>query len=478
MWASTIRRSDTARRGPSRAAPSGLERAGTIVRALVVWLCLALPVAAQQESPPQQPSGAIATGNGAGGDTAIARRITGILAALDGYEGVSVGVQEGIVTFEGEVLSPEDIPRLGEIAARVEGVVAVENGVVENTDVGRRLDPVLARFASRLWQFVNYLPLLMVALLAGAVVVGAGFLLARWDALWSRLAPNAFIGEIYGVVLRLASLLAGVVVALDILNATAVLTGLLGAAGIVGLAVGFAVRESVENFIASVMLSLRQPFRPNDMVDIEGSLGSVIRLTSRATILLDPDGNHVRLPNAFVFKAKIVNYTRNATRRFGFTLGIDPADDLAEAKRIGLETLASLDFVLDAPAPQVWVADSGDSTVSMAFHGWIDQREADFNVARGEALRVVMAALTRADIGLPEPTYRLNLTGGALPVVDLPDGADRADGIVLSEADPEGTNPAPPAPSAVAPDETIARMVHEERRGDRRDLLGGAGREE
>ena len=452
-----------------------------ILRAVVIWLCLCLclPVLAQEEAPPQQPSGTIATGDGTGTDAAIARRIDGILSALDGYEGVQVSVDEGIVTFEGEVLSPEDIPRLGEIASRVEGVVAVQNDVVQNTEVGRRLDPVLERFGTRLWQFVNYLPLLLVALLAGAVVVAAGFALARWDALWSRLAPNAFIGEIYRVVVRLAALLAGVVVALDILNATAVLTGLLGAAGIVGLAVGFAVRDSVENFIASVMLSLRQPFRPNDVVDIEGSLGSVIRLTSRATILLDPDGNHVRLPNSFVFKAKIVNYTRNATRRFGFTLGIDPADDLAEAKRIGLATLSGLDFVLDAPAPQVWVAEAGDSTISMAFHGWIDQREADFNVARGEALRVVMAALTRADIGLPEPTYRLNLTGGALPVVDLPDSSDRADGIVLSEGDgEEAPSGVPPAPDEVRPDATIARMVHEERQGDSRDLLGGAGKQE
>ena len=444
----------------------GLERGRAGARAifgalLVVLATLAGPLTAQED--PAQPSGTISTEEGGGSDAAIDRRIEAIVGELQGYEGVSVDVREGIVTFAGEVLDAEAIPRLDELAARVDGVVAVQNDVTENTDVSRRLDPVVERFADRTRQFVGYLPLLAIAVAAGAVVIAAGFALARWQAPWRKLAPNAFIAEIYRIVLRLAALLAGVVVALDILNATAILTGLLGAAGIVGLAVGFAVRDTVENFIASVMMSLRQPFRPHDFVDIEGNVGTVIRLTSRATILLDQDGNHLRLPNAVVFKAKIVNYTRNATRRFGFGLGIDPNDDLAEAKRIGLDTLGRLDFVLDDPPPQVWIAEAGDSTVTMEFYGWLDQRESDFLVARGEALRIVMGALTRAEIGLPEPTYRLNLVGGGLPVIDMPDREGPASQIVVSEGGPEPGAP-PPPPEEVAPVRVIERLVDRERR--------------
>ncbi|TFL19650.1 mechanosensitive ion channel domain-containing protein [Jannaschia formosa] len=447
-------------------------------RLLLLLCALALPAQAQEQG---QPSGTIETEQEVGGDAAIERRIERILAELNGYEGVAVDVREGIVTFSGAVLEPEAIARLDELASRVNGVVAIENEVVEDTDVARRLNPVLDRFRARLVQAVAYLPLLAVAIVAGLAVVALGILLARWEAPWRRLAPNAFIGEIYRVVLRLAFVLAGVVVALDILNATAVLTGLLGAAGIVGLAVGFAVRDTVENFIASVMLSLRQPFRPHDFVDIDGTLGTVIRLTSRATILLDPDGNHVRLSNAFVFKAKIINYTRNDTRRFGFALGIDPADDLAEARRIGLETLRALDFVLADPAPAVWVKEAGDSTVTMEFFAWINQRETDFMVSKGEALRLVMAALTRAGIGLPEPSYRLNLGGGGLPVIGLPDSAKPAESMVISEDEPPPEQKPLPLPGAqdVAADPTIGRMVEEERKTTaQRDLLSPAAPEE
>jgi small-conductance mechanosensitive channel len=444
-----------------------------LVFVLAAWV---LPAPAQEQD--GQPSGVIATEQAAGSDGAIERRIRGILDELDGFEGVAVEVSEGIVTFSGTVLSTEAIARLDALAARVDGVVAVENAVVEDTDVGRRLDPVLDRFRGRISQVVAYLPLLAIAAAAGLLVAALGFAVARWEAPWRRVAPNAFIADIYRAILRIAATLAGVIVALDILNATAVLTGLLGAAGIVGLAVGFAVRDTVENFIASVMLSLRQPFRPNDFVDIEGSLGSVIALTSRATILLDPDGNHVRLPNAFVFKAKILNYTRNDTRRFGFALGIDPADDLAEARRIGLETLRGLDFTLDDPAPSVWVKEAGDSTVTMEFFAWINQRKTDFMVGRGEALRVVMGALTRAGIGLPEPSYRLNLVGGGLPVIDLPDQGRRAEAMVLSEEEAPPPAP-PPSPEDVRADPTIGRMVQEERIASRKnDLLSHAAPEE
>ena len=83
---------------------------------------------------------------------------------------------------------------------------------------------------------------------------------------WNRIAPNAFIAELYRQLVRLMFIVGALVIALDVMNATALLSTIPGAAGIIGLALGFAVRDTVENFIASIMLSIRQPFRPNDTV--------------------------------------------------------------------------------------------------------------------------------------------------------------------------------------------------------------------
>ena len=160
------------------------------------------------------------------------------------------------------------------------------------------------------------------------------------------------------------------------------------------------MRDTVENFIASIMLSMRQPFRPKDLVEIEGDTGHVIRLTSRATILLSLDGNHIRIPNSTVFKSRIVNFTRNDERRFTFVLGVAGDADIAEAQRIILDALHELPFVLQTPGPGVWVNELGDSTISITGAGWIKQHETSISMAKGEAIRIAKARLETAGIAL------------------------------------------------------------------------------
>lgn len=367
----------------------------------------AAPAAAQSSD---QPSGTITVEDSATKDAAIAVRIRDILAELGGYQDVTVTVTSGIVTLRGTTLDNAAAARLSEIAGRVEGVVAIENRVAETTDVVKRLNPALERFRGRLQQLLAYLPLLAVALFGFAVVVAFGFFIARRRRLWDRLAPNAFIADIYRQLIRLGALVAGLVVALDILGATALLSTILGAAGIIGLAIGFAVRDTVENFIASIMLSIRQPFRPNDSIEINGDEGKVIRLTSRATILLNWDGNHVRIPNATVFKSRILNYSRNDERRFKFDISVAYGTDLAQALQLAHETVSALPFVVESPAVNVWIVELGGSDITLRTIGWINQRDTSILAARSEAIRETLLAFEAAKIEMPEPTYRI-LTG-------------------------------------------------------------------
>ena len=341
---------------------------------LLAVLLTAAPALAQTEpaaEPPPQPQ--IAVGAGAVPDAEIAARIDGILAAVPGLAGVSVAVSGGVVTLSGSVPESAAAERIAGIAQRVEGVVTVENGIEASTDVAERLTPGLGRIEERLRQTLAVLPLLAIGLAAFAAIAALGWLLTRSRGLFDRIAPNAFIADIFRQIVRIVFFFAGIVVALDLLGATALLGTLLGAAGIIGLAVGFGVRDTIENFVASVMMSVRQPFAPNDLVEIEGELGHVIRLTSRATVLLSPDGNHIRIPNAIVFKSKIVNFTREPQRRFEFDLGVAPDCDLAIARDTGLAAMARLDFVLDDPEAAAWIEDVGDSSVLLRFTGWIDQ---------------------------------------------------------------------------------------------------------
>ncbi|KIN63612.1 MscS Mechanosensitive ion channel [Sulfitobacter noctilucicola] len=378
--------------------------------ALTLCLLLAAPLAAQTSD---QPTGTISVADDAQSDARIGNRIRDILAELDGYGDITVSVSSGIVTLRGTTPDAESVLRLNEITGRVEGVVAIENEVAETTDISERLNPAVERFKARVTQMIAFFPLALIAISVFVLIVIFGFWLAKREQPWDRLSPNAFIADIYRQITRLLFVVGGLVVALDIVNATALLSGILGAAGIVGLAIGFAVRDTVENFIASIMLSIRQPFRPNDTIEIEGDTGKVIRLTSRATILLSFDGNHIRIPNATVFKSRIVNFSRNAERRFTFALGVAADADLDRARTMLQDTLTGLPFVLTTPEASVWIEEVGDFWVNINLAAWINQNDTDIVRARSEAIRLCQAALDHAGIAAPLPGYRIE-TGAAL----------------------------------------------------------------
>lgn len=440
-----------------------MNRAAACLRAAFLAAALAtLPSALLAQEAAGQPEGTIAVTPDARTDSAIRDRIEDILSGLDGYSDVTVQVDAGIVTLGGTVLDGAAQERLDRLVSRIDGVVEIENQVQETTDLGARLAPVAQRFGDRMLQLVAFLPLLGVAIVVALLIGWIGNRIARLRRPWDRIAANPFIAEILRTAIRLVFWIAAVVVSLDILGATALLGTFLGAAGIIGIALGFAVRDTVENFIASVMLSLRQPFRPNDLVEIEGSTGRVISLTSRATTLLSLDGNHIRIPNATVFKAVITNFTRHPERRFVFDLGVDAGSDLSAVRELGLKTLQSLDFVLAAPAPAVWVDNVGDSNVVMRFSGWVTQAGAEFNKARGEAIRIVKEMLEAEGYGLPEPIYRVRLE-------QMDDSAPPA---VPAPVETPAPRPAPELPpSEIEPDATIDHMVEVGKHEGERNLL-------
>jgi len=387
----------------------------TIMRFLYVLglLCLLLPAVPLQAQ--QAPTGTITTQQTADQDAGIAVRIREILGQLGNYSDVTVRVSDGVVTLRGTTTSIAEAQALDALVTRVEGVVAIRNSVTETADIRRRLDPAIERFTNRIEQLAVQLPLALISLAVFLLIMWTGLRVARWNKPWSRMAPNAFIADLFRTIVRIVFVIAGIVVALDIMNATALLSTILGAAGLIGLAIGFAVRDTVENFIASVMLSIRQPFRPNDVVEINGDQGKVIRLTSRATILLSFDGNHIRIPNATVFKSRIINFSQNRERRFMFTIGIDSTADLGAARELAVHTVQALPFILHEPAANAWIGDITNAGIEVVVVGWIDQTETSITLARGEALRLTKRALEASGVTLPNTTYTLQMQGDTAP---------------------------------------------------------------
>ncbi|GAA0270213.1 hypothetical protein GCM10009127_07840 [Alteraurantiacibacter aestuarii] len=428
----------------------------------------------QDQAPPPAPSPAytapplIEAGSSANQDAAITQRIAGIFAQVPSLANVSVEADAGVVTLNGTVADLSAADRAEAIASRVSGVVTVENNVERDVSVDGGLG--LGPLGEKLTEFTRMLPLIGAALLVALLIAGTGYALASLTGFWQRVAPNSFLAELIASAIRFVFVIGGIVIALDMIGAGTLLGAVLGGAGVVGIALGFAMRETVENYVASLMLSVRQPFRANDHVVIDTHEGRVIRLTSRATVLMTMDGNHLRIPNGAVFRAVILNYTRNPQRRFDFELGIDADDDPDAARALGRDVLSALPYVLQDPAPEVIVDRVGDSNIVLSFLAWIDQREADHAKARSRAIAACKRALEAGGFALPEPIYRLRFDARTTPL-QFENIEEQA------HAAPPPSPPPSPAPATqangaaaaaraahdVAPDEEVARMVDAER---------------
>jgi len=347
-------------------------------------------------------------------DNAIAHRIKQLFATNPQLGQLTVEVNAGVVTLAGEVVNKSQANQAVALAEQVDGVVSVVNNLALNNQLRVRLGFAWENVQQKFLSVISQLPLFAVAF----TVVIIFWLLARLfvaqDALFKRVTHNAFIIDLIKQCARGVIIFVGFVIALEILDATALLGSLVGALGLVGLAIGFAIRDTVENYIASILLSLRQPFAPNDYVLVEGHEGRVVRLTSRATILLTLDGNHIRVPNSIVYKGVLINFTHNPERRFQFTVGVDTAVDLTAARALAVATSQATTGVLRSPKASCLIESLGDSNVVLTLFAWTDQSQYDFGKVRSAAINRVKLAFESAGFDMPEPIYRLKIDSMAL----------------------------------------------------------------
>ncbi len=346
-------------------------------------------------------------------DQAIAARLRDITASISGLQDVEISVKAGVITLQGQVASAQLKNDMTVIANRLEGVVHVQNQLQEQLAVSSRLAPAAEKFREMLGTTVQMLPLLLLALLAVALFAVAGSWLSNRSVLLRRFGLSELATNLGMRFVRFIVTSIGILIALELLDATALVSAMLGVAGVISIALGFAFRNIVENYLAGVLLSTRNPFAIGDFIQVDDMTGKVMRLTSRDTVLMTLDGNHLRIPNSQIITSPMTNFTRNPLRRFEFNVGVSVELDLLKVRQLAIATLHEMPGILAEPRPRVLVQELGDSTVSVRVLGWIDQRDTDFLKARSEAIRLVKTAFDKAGIEMPEPIYRIHMVEAA-----------------------------------------------------------------
>lgn len=180
--------------------------------------------------------------------------------------------------------------------------------------------------------------------------------------------------------------------------------------GIGSVAIGFAFRDILQNFLAGILILLTEPFRIGDQIVVAGFEGIVENIETRATFLKMYDGRRVVIPNSTLFTESVTVNTAFDKRRLQYDIGIGYGDDIATTQQLILNTLRELDEVMSDPPPEALVVDLAGSTVNIRARWWIaPPTQKDLMESISVSLMSVKNALTEAGIDLPYPTQQILL---------------------------------------------------------------------
>lgn len=242
----------------------------------------------------------------------------------------------------------------------------------------------------------DLIPAGIILALAIAIGIALRFMLAkivdRRSEILGRLAGRfvLFIAVCVGIVYSLA-------------NVGVRIGPLVGALGIGGFALAFALRDTLENLISGVILQLRQPFDYNDIVELGEYEGSVTDIDLRSVSMTLFSGEHVIIPSKEVLQNPIENWTKNPTRRIDVDVGVSYDVEVERACELIARALTDVDGVLSHPAPDCVFSGFGDSSINLTARVWYESRGPYFDVLRRTA-QTLQTALASEGVEIPFPT--------------------------------------------------------------------------
>lgn len=233
----------------------------------------------------------------------------------------------------------------------------------------------------------------------------AGVITSVVRKLLKRSQMDQILVDFIGSLTRTVLVLFVIIAALDRLGVdTTSLVALLGAAG---LAVGLAMKDSLGNFAAGVMLILFRPFKAGDYVEVAGTAGTVEKVGIFTTILKTPDNCEVIVPNGNIYGGNITNYAARPTRRIDLVFGIGYDDDLKQARQILQQLVEADERILKEPEPVIAVSELADSSVNFVCRPWV--KKEDYWAVRWDLTEKVKLAFDEAGISIPYPQRDVHL---------------------------------------------------------------------
>lgn len=257
--------------------------------------------------------------------------------------------------------------------------------------------------------FIALVPNLVLALIVfGIFFIMAGAIrqIVRQVTRDRRHARN--LGLILGRLAQWTTILIGLFISLSIVVPTLRAGDLVQLLGISGVAIGFAFRDILQNFLAGILILLTEPFQIGDQIVFKDFEGTVENIQTRATTIKTYDGRRIVIPNSDLFTNSVTVNTAFNNRRLEYDVGIGYGDDIDQAKQLILEAIRETEGVLSEPAPDALVVDLAASTVNIRARWWVHPpRRAEALSLQDRVLINIKKKLTTNGIDLPFPTQQI-----------------------------------------------------------------------
>lgn len=287
---------------------------------------------------------------------------------------------------------------------------------LKKVDVGTTTELLSNKLYSWYEGVVSVLPNIALALLVFILFLFLAKIARNLSGgLLGKLKYSVSVRNLFKTIVYIFTLLLGLFVCLELLDLEKTVTSLLAGAGVLGLAIGFAFQEIASNFIAGIIIAIREPYKISDIVEIKEFFGEVTEINLRTTHITTFDELEVIIPNKTMFTEPFINYTTTPSRRMDLKVGVSYAEDLQNVEDIALNAVKDIPNRDLSREPEFFYEEFGDSSINFNIRVWVSypKNQAYLN-ARHRAIKNIKSAFDANGITIPFPirTIDFGIKGG------------------------------------------------------------------
>ena len=283
------------------------------------------------------------------------------------------------------------------------------------------LEILIAQLHSMWEGLVSLLPSMAIAIL---------FLILTWivarfatniaERLTAKTAMRPSLRELVDTLVKIAIWTVGLLIALTILLPDLTPGSLIAGLGVGTVAIGFAFQDIFENFLAGILIMIREKMRIGDYISCEGIEGRVEQIMLRETHVRKMSNELTIVPNSILFKNPVEILTDQERRRHEVVVGVSYDTDLEEARGVIRSALEASDVTDDQQPVDIFACEFNSSSIDFKLRWWAGSNQRDMHESRDIVIRAVKRALDDAGIEIPFP-YMTHTFKEPLPVASVGD---------------------------------------------------------